>query len=119
MAEHNLLGTLGENKAVEYLISKGFTIRHKNWRYQRAEIDIIAQKADLLIAVEVKTRSSAHFGNPQDFVNQKKIRLLVHAFDQYIIANDLDVKARFDIIAVLLSRSETKIEHLEDAFSYF
>lgn len=119
MAEHNDLGTLGEKKAIEYLISKGYTVLHKNWRYQKAEIDIIAQKADLLIAVEVKTRSSSVFGNPQDFVNQKKIRLLVHAFDHYIVSNDLDVKARFDIIAVLLNQSETKIEHLEDAFSYF
>src|SRR5690554_2587500 len=119
MAEHNELGKIGEEKAVEYLISKGFTILNKNWRFQKAEIDIIAQKENLLIAAEVKTRSSLEFGNPQDFVNPKKIRLLVQAFDQYIISKDLDVNARFDIIAVLVRGSEFKIEHLEDAFLYF
>ena len=119
MAEHNELGKIGEEKAVEHLISKGFTILNKNWRFQKAEIDIIAQKENLLIAAEVKTRSSLEFGNPQDFVNPKKIRLLVQAFDQYILSKDLDVNARFDIIAVLVQGSEFKIEHLEDAFLYF
>ncbi len=119
MAQHNELGKLGEEKAVEHLISSGFTILEKNWRFGKAEIDIIAQKENLLIAVEVKTRSYIDFGNPQDFVNQKKIKLLVAAFDQYISSKDLDVNARFDIIGIVHKGSEFKIEHLEDAFLYF
>lgn len=119
MAQHNDVGKSGEKKAVEFLISKGFTILDKNWRYQKAEIDIIARKDNLLIAAEVKTRTSIDFGNPQDFINQKKIRLLVQAFDHYIVSKDLDVNARFDIIAVVVKDSEFKIEHLEDAFLYF
>ena len=119
MAEHNELGKIGEQKAIEYLTSNGFVVLDKNWRFQKAEIDIIAQKENLLVAVEVKTRSSLEFGNPQDFVNQKKIRLLTQAFDQYIISKNLDVNARFDIIAVLIKGSEFRIEHLEDAFLYF
>ncbi len=119
MAQHNDLGKIGEEKAVEYLTSKGFVIVDRNWRFGKAEIDIIAQKDNLLTAVEVKTRSSIEFGNPQDFVNQKKIKLLVQALDQYITSKGLDVNARFDIIAVLIKGSEYKIEHLEDAFLYF
>jgi len=119
MAQHNDLGKIGEEKAIAYLQSIGFTILDKNWRFKKAEVDIIAQKDNLVIAVEVKTRSSLEFGNPQDFVNPKKIKLLVEAMDQYVCSKDLDVNLRFDIIAVYTQNSDFKIEHLEDAFLYF
>ena len=76
-------------------------------------------KNDVLAVVEVKTRSSNYFGNPQDFVNQKKIKLLVEAINEYVISKDLDVEVRFDIVAILKNQKEFKIEHLEDAFLYF
>ena len=119
MAKHNDLGKLGEDLAIKYLTTKGFVIRDKNWRFQKAEVDIIAQKENLLIAVEVKTRTSVDFGMPQDFVNPKKIKLLVKAMDEYIISNDLDVEFRFDIIGIVPKGLEYEIEHLEDAFLYF
>ena len=119
MAQHNDLGKLGEEKAIEYLISEGYVVLDKNWRFKKAEIDIIAQKGNLVVAVEVKTRSSLDFGNPQDFVNPKKIKLLVEAFNQYIISKDLDINARFDIIGIIHKGSGLEIEHLEDAFLYF
>ena len=72
MAEHYELGKKGEQLAVNYLIGKGYKIVERNWRFQKAEIDIIARKAETLISVEVKTRSTKNFGNPQDFVNPKK-----------------------------------------------
>jgi putative endonuclease len=72
MAEHNELGKLGEQKAVKFLQDKGYTILETNWTFQKAEIDILAQKEDTLAVVEVKTRSSLEFGLPQDFVNPKK-----------------------------------------------
>ncbi|MBT8385306.1 MAG: YraN family protein [Bacteroidia bacterium] len=119
MAEHNELGKKGEQLAVNFLVKKGFAILDKNWRYQKAEIDIIAQKNDTLAVVEVKTRSSIDFGNPQDFVNPKKIKLLVSAIDEYIISKDLDVNVRFDIIAIVREGNNFTIEHLEDAFYHF
>ncbi len=119
MAQHNELGKKGEQLAIDYLIKKGYTIRDKNWRFQKAEVDIIAQKGDLLAVVEVKTRSTDYFGNPQDFVNPKKIKLLVTAINEYVISKDLDVEVRFDIIGIIKTKKETKIEHLEDAFLYF
>ena len=119
MAQHNDLGKLGEELAVEFLEKAGYAILETNWVFQKAEIDIIAQKGDVLAIVEVKTRSSVDFGLPQDFVKPKKVQLLVKAVNEYIITNDLDTNARFDIIAIFKNGKEYEIEHLEDAFYYF
>ncbi|EMY3559018.1 YraN family protein [Flavobacterium psychrophilum] len=119
MAEHNDLGKFGEDLSVEFLQKKGYSILETNWTFQKAEIDIIAQKENILVIVEVKTRSSIDFGSPQDFVKPAKIQLLVKAVNEYVISNDLDLEVRFDIIAVYKERKEFKIEHFEDAFYYF
>lgn len=119
MAQHNELGKKGEQLAINFLVKKGYTIRDKNWRFQKAEVDIIAQKKDILAVVEVKTRSSIEFGNPQDFVNPKKIKLLVSAIDEYVISKELDVEVRFDIIAIVKENNNFTVEHLEDAFYHF
>ncbi|RKF04927.1 putative endonuclease [Tenacibaculum lutimaris] len=119
MAQHNELGKKGEQLAVDYLLKNGYEIVEKNYRFQKAEVDIIAKKSDLLIAVEVKTRSSIDFGNPEDFVNPKKIKLLVSAIDNYVNERDLDVEVQFDIIAVLKEKGVFKIAHIKDAFLYF
>ena len=66
MAIHNELGKKGEQLAVDFLQKKGYTILDRNWRFKKAEVDIIAQKEQILAIVEVKTRSSNYFGNPQD-----------------------------------------------------
>lgn len=119
MAEHNELGKLGEELAVDFLIENKYKILEKNYRYLKAEVDIIAQKKDVLAVVEVKTRSTDYFGDPQDFVNPKKIKLLLSAIDHYVVEKDLDVEVRFDIIAIIHQKKETKIEHLKDAFLHF
>ena len=119
MAEHNELGKLGEELAVEYLKKNGYQILETNWTFQRAEIDIIAKKENTLAVVEVKTRSSIDFGLPQDFVKPKKIQLLIKAVNEYVTANDLDVNVRFDIIALQKKDNEFIIEYLQDAFFYF
>jgi putative endonuclease len=119
MAEHNELGKIGEELAVEYLQKNGYDILETNYVFQKAEIDIIAQKENILAIVEVKTRSSLDFGLPQDFVKPKKIQLLVKAVNEYVISNNLDVEVRFDIIAVHRDGKKYNIEHLEDAFFHF
>ncbi|HYD92813.1 MAG TPA: YraN family protein [Flavobacterium sp.] len=119
MAKHNELGKLGEELAADYLQKHNYTILQTNWEYQKAEIDIIAQKDNILAIVEVKTRSTLEFGLPQEFVKGKKIQLLVKAVNEYIIQNDLDVEARFDIISIHKNGSGYDIEHLEDAFFHF
>lgn len=119
MALHNSLGKKGEELAITYLQNKGYNILEQNYRYLKAEVDIIAQKDGVLIVVEVKTRSTNYFGNPEEFVNKKKIQLLTMAIDHYVQKNDLDVEVRFDIIAVLNTKGTFDIEHIEDAFLFF
>lgn len=76
MAQHNELGKLGEELAADFLVKKGYKIRAKNWRYLKAEVDIIAEKENTIVAVEVKTRTSDYFGDPQDFITKKKNKII-------------------------------------------
>jgi putative endonuclease len=119
MAEHNELGKKGEELAVEYLRENGYKILDRNWTFQKAEIDIIAEKENILAIIEVKTRSSTDFGLPQDFVKPKKIQLLVKAVNAYINDREIDFEVRFDIIAVQKNGESFAIEHLTDAFYHF
>lgn len=119
MAAHNDLGKLGESLAVEFLQKNGYEILETNWVFEKAEVDIIARKENILAIIEVKTRSGIDFGLPQDFVNNKKIRLLVKAVNEFVLRNDMDVEVRFDIIAIHKGTQDYTIEHLEDAFFHF
>lgn len=120
MSEHYDLGKLGEKLAAEFLEKKGYTIVEKNWIWQKAEIDIIAQKdPQTLVIVEVKTRNNSFIGNPEEFVSKKKIKLLVGAANEYVISRQIDAEVRFDIIAVIHNSKYQNIEHIENAFYFF
>lgn len=119
MAQHNNLGKKGEILAVEFLEKNNYQILERNYRFDKAEVDIIAQTSNILAIVEVKTRSSSEFGNPEEFVKPKQIKNLVKAVDEYVTLNNLDLEVRFDIIAIIKNKDELKIEHLENAFYHF
>lgn len=123
MAEHNELGKLGEDLAAEHLEKENYKILERNWVYKNAEVDIIAQKGNILVVVEVKTRSSLDFGSPQDFVKPKKIQLLIKAVNAYINYREKDfeedLNVRFDIVAIHKNGESFAIEHLTDAFYHF
>jgi putative endonuclease len=119
LAHHNDLGKIGEQLAVEYLEAKGYEIVTRNYVFQKAEIDIIAKHDNMIICVEVKTRNSDYFGDPQDFVTKSKIKLLVKAMDAFIIENEIPLEARFDIIAVLKNKNTQQVTHYENAFYHF
>lgn len=119
MATHNELGKKGEDLAVEYLENEQYTILERNFRFRKAEVDIIASKDTMLIAVEVKTRSTPDFGDPQDFVKPKQIQALVSAMDAYCTTKDLDMEIRFDIVAIIENKAGRRIEHIKDAFYHF
>lgn len=119
MASHNEFGKFGEQLAIEFLECNGYEILETNWVFDKAEIDIIARRENVLSVVEVKTRSAIDFGLPQDFVNRKKIRLLVKAVNAYVERRDFDVTVRFDIIGIHKVDSGFEIVHLTDAFYYF
>ncbi|SDR79208.1 putative endonuclease [Formosa sp. Hel1_31_208] len=119
MASHNDLGKYGEQLAVDFLLNKGYALLATNYVYQKAEIDIIALFEGTLAVVEVKTRSSLDFGNPQDFLKPKQIQRIIKAVNEFVLSNDLDVEVRFDIIAIVKKGSKYDIEHLENAFYHF
>jgi len=119
MASHNDLGILGENIAASYLLKHGYRVLARNFVFQKAEIDIIARKDQMLVIVEVKTRNSDFFGDPQSFVTASKIKLLIKAANEYIVMNDIELEVRFDIIAILKNQHLETIEHIENAFYHF
>ena len=117
MGRHNELGLLGEEKAVAYLQEKGYTILERNYRFGRAEVDIIAGNAAHILFVEVKTRSSLKFGYPEDALNSRKQQLISKAASEYMYQHKLEIEIRFDVISILkLYDGSWQIEHLEDAF---
>ncbi len=117
MSEHNDLGVKGEKIAQSYLKNNNYLILETNWRHGRAEIDIICKKEDILVFVEVKTRTSDYFGKPEEFVTKKKERLMFHAANEYMeLVNHL-WEIRFDIISILIDNSgNVDLNHFEDAF---
>ena len=110
------LGKLGEALAVAYLENKGYQILERNWRSGHKEIDIIALYDTVLVVVEVKTRKSDDYGEPDLAVGAYKQRMLIWAADAYVRYKNLDVDVRFDIISIVITEGEPEIEHLEDAF---
>ncbi|WP_423817903.1 YraN family protein [Salinimicrobium sp. TIG7-5_MAKvit] len=119
MAQHNELGKRGEEMAAAHLLAKGYELVARNFTYQKAEVDIIARKGNILAVVEVKTRSTPDFGDPQDFVKKKQINQLVKAIDYFVNEHNLYVEVRFDIIAIIKNKAGTRLEHIEDAFLHF
>jgi putative endonuclease len=111
-----ILGQEGENIATKYLIDKGYIILKRNFRWGHAEVDIIAQFNSQLVVVEVKTRNTSKYGDPEQSVSLKKQQLLAQATEAYLIVNNLDLTIRYDIISIIKNQYKTEITHLEDAF---
>ncbi len=119
MATHNDFGKFGEQKAIDYLRDKGYGILDQNYRYLKAEIDIVAKKGNILAMVEVKSRNMGFLEDMTTVISAKKIKLLTLAAHQFVMDNDLDLEVRFDVIKVIKMKDKTVLEHLEDAFHYF
>jgi putative endonuclease len=116
MAEHNEFGKKGEEMAQKHLLAKGYKIIATNWRYGKDEIDIVAKHNNFLVIVEVKTRSTNAFGDPEEAVSKKKKKFLVRAADAYINMKSVMEEVRFDIISIVVTRNHWEINHIEDAF---
>ena len=116
MADHNEFGKHGEELAAKYLVQKGYEILHRNYRFQRSELDIIAKKDNMLIVVEVKTRNSSYLAGPEITVTKAKQKSIIKTANFYIREHNLDLETQFDIISIILNPNEQVIEHLEDAF---
>lgn len=117
MAQHNEWGKQAETIVAEHLIRQGYVVRERNWSpmHGHVEIDIITQKENTLIFVEVKARNSSDY-DPADAVDDKKICRLVRAAESYLRQQEYDFEYRFDIITVVGSAEEYTLDHIEDAF---
>ena len=117
MAQHLDLGRKGESLAKAHLENTGYEILDENWTHGKLEIDLIAYKDKMMIFAEVKTRTGNFFGEPEDFVDARKQRLLVEAAEEYIYLMDHQGEVRFDIIAILFdNKNNYTLNHIEDAF---
>jgi len=116
MAIHNERGKFGEKLAEEYLINHGYKVLLTNWYAKRYEVDIIAQKNNILVFCEVKYRSSSLFGEPEFFVTKRKQKNIIQSAAFYVGQTCWQGELRFDIISVLKENETIKINHIEDAF---
>lgn len=120
MADHNDLGKEAENLAAEYLLKNEYRILVRNFRFKKNEVDIIAEKDNLIVVVEVKARSTDFFILPQEAVTKGKIKSIVLAANHFMEEFNKNQEVRFDIISVLPDKKgNLEIEHIPDAFQAF
>lgn len=120
MADHNELGKKAEDLAAEYLVKNGYKILVRNFRFKKNEIDIIAEKDNKIVVVEVKARSTDFFILPQEAVTKSKIKAIVLAANHFMEEFNKKQEVRFDIISVLPDPDgQLEIEHIQDAFEAF
>ena len=117
MADHNILGDRGEQIAKAYLEQLGYKIIALNWRERKFEIDLIVIDKNELVFVEVKTRSTAYYGNPEEAVTPKKQQHLINGADCYVQQKEIDLECRFDVVAVILNENRQEVKHIKNAFS--
>lgn len=111
------IGDSGELHAMNFLKNKGYEIMARNYRYSRAEVDIVAKHDGILIFIEVKTKSYTYYGEPSESVTPAKERMYFDAANVYMEEIDWEGEIRFDIISVILRKNgQHQIDHFEDAF---
>ena len=120
MAEHNIVGQIGEETACQIMRKKGFRVVETNWRFGHLEMDIIAVSRKEIAFVEVKTRTSTFGGKrPEEYVDELKRRRMAAAANAYIKMKQIELVPRFDIIGLLINPATHEVleqTHLEDAF---
>jgi putative endonuclease len=116
MAEANILGNKGEELATGYLRKAGYKILKRNWKWGKNEIDIIAEKDDMLVFIEVKTRSDNPQVHPRTAITAEKQKSMIYAADGYIRKFRIDKEARFDLLFIIMQGEQPQFELIEDAF---
>ncbi len=117
MMQKKELGKKGEEKALRFLKKKGYHLIEQNYVCKMGEMDIVTKEKDTLVFIEVKTRTSRAFGPPQLAVTKFKQRQLSKVALNFLKEKRLEnIKARFDVVAVLLASEGEEIELIRDAF---
>ena len=110
-------GKAGEDLAAHFLEQSGLKILERNFRFERGEIDLIAEEGEELVFVEVKARRSNAFGAPEDAVTEKKQEQVHAVAEGYLFIHDIDDRpCRFDIVAIEYRKGTAEIRHIRDAF---
>ena len=107
MATHNQTGKLGEKLGSEYLVVNGYEILSQNWRHSHWEVDIIAKKNNVLHFIEVKTRRTKRYGQPEEKVGNKKIKNLINAAEEYLHLHPEWKRIQFNILSISMIKDET------------
>ena len=110
------LGKLGESLAENYLSLKGYKIIDRNVRFKRFEIDLVAQKDELIVIIEVKARQTDAIGEPWRAVTRSKQRQIIKVADNYIKRRQINKNVRFDVVSIVHHSFGTQIEHIPAAF---
>lgn len=118
MATHNDFGKEAEIYAAEHLVKNQYEILAKNWRFLKAEIDIIAidKSTNQIVIIEVKSLASSVLKNPEEAINKSKKKLLISAANEFIVQNEIDLEVRFDAISLVKMNSGWKVNHIKNAF---
>jgi len=117
MAQHNDTGKAGEDLAEQWLINNEYTILHRNWRHKNWEIDFIAHKGKRLHIIEIKTRTSAYLGFPEDNFDKKKMQYLIQAAEEFLYLYPVWQQLQFDLLAITLKENEAdKYFLIEDVY---
>ncbi len=117
MSKHNKIGLKGEQIASDYLLNKGYIVLHRNWRSGKKEIDIIAYRDDIVIIVEIKTRTGTKLLYPEEAVTRRKQGFLKIAAQVFMDENPGYRNFRFDIISIVMKGDQVaEIVHFEEAF---
>lgn len=111
------VGKIGELEAENFLIKKGYQILQRNFRYQKAEVDLICQYQNIIIIVEVKLRSNNYLLRPFATVTNKKQKLLILAANAFVEQMNMNAEIRFDVIEIFKQQETLTLNHIVDAFS--
>ncbi len=110
-------GKIGEDAAAKYLKQQGYEILEQNYYYNHGEIDIIAMDGNTLVFVEVKSRRSTRFGEPEESITPKKQELLRRTAEGYVVEKNIgEIICRFDVVSIILKNGNAECKILKDCF---
>lgn len=117
MSDHIDLGKEGEDFALEFLVRKGWQLLDRNFRFQKAEVDLIFEHQAEIIFVEVKARESDYLSDPRLMITKSKQKQIIKAADYFLKLREIDLPARFDVVTIIINKKERTINHIANAFT--
>lgn len=117
MNDKQATGKWGEMEAIRMMKERGIEVIEANWTFLHLEIDIVGKDGNTLVIAEVKTRTSAEYGDPEMFVTRAKQKKLIRAANKYVQHKHLDCEVRFDVIGIVKDGDRVEYSYVKDAFT--